>query len=151
MVKWKEERVIPENIETVWRLFSDKNVKRLLPKVEEHILLENNDDEAGAKHGQSYYEGTQLQYYVVETMTYEDLPERKHRHIRFVMSQLFQVDYRYTLLKMSETETRFVYEGSQKGLTMTGKAMLLSGSKTKRQETVRAFMDRVESEAGKLE
>nr|WP_316046370.1 hypothetical protein [Planococcus glaciei] len=29
MVKWKEERVISENIETVWRLFSDKNVKRL--------------------------------------------------------------------------------------------------------------------------
>lgn len=151
MVKWKEERVIPENIETVWRLFSDNNVKRLLPKVEEHILLENNDDEAGAKHGQSYYEGSQLQYYVVETLAFEDFPERKYRHTRFVLSQLFQVDYRYTLEKVSDTETRFVYEGSQKGLTMTAKAMLLSGSKAKRLETVHAFMDRVESEAGKAE
>jgi len=149
MVKWKEERVIPANIETVWNLFSDKNIKRLMPKIEEHLLLENNDDEAGAKHAQSYYEGKQFQSYIVETLVFEDLPERKHRHTRFVMSQLFQVDYRYTLEKLSETETRFIYEGSQKGLTLTGKAMLLSGSKAKRQETVQAFMDRVESEAAK--
>lgn len=147
MVKWKEERVIPANIETVWNLFSDRNIKRLMPKVEEHLLLENDDDKVGAKHAQSYYEGKQLQSYIVETLGYEDFPDRKHRHTRFVLSQLFQVEYRYTLEKLSETETRFIYAGSQKGLTLTGKAMLLSGSKAKRQETVRTFMDRVESEA----
>ena len=149
MVKWKEERIIPANIEAVWSLFLDENAKRLMPKIEEHILLENNDNEAGAKHAQSYYEGSQLQSYIVETLAFEDLPERKHRHTSFTLSQLFQVDYRYTLEKKSETETRFIYEGSQKGLTMTGKAMLLSGSKAKRQETVQAFMDRVEAEAAK--
>ena len=150
MVKWKEEKVIPVNIEKVWSLFSDKNVKKLMPKVEDHILLENNDDETGSKHAQSYYEGKQLQNYMVETLAYEDTPEKKHRHTSFVLSQLFKVDYRYTLEKLSETETRFVYEGSQKGLTLTGKAMLLSGSKSKRNETVQAFMERVKSEALKI-
>ncbi|MDN7246959.1 SRPBCC family protein [Planococcus shenhongbingii] len=149
MVKWKEQRVIPANIETVWNLFSDKNIKRLMPKIEDHILLENNDDEAGAKHAQSYYEGKQLQNYIVETIAYEDLPERKYRHTSFTMSQLFQVAYYYTLEKVSEEETLFIYEGTQKGLTLTAKAMLLSGSKAKRNETVQAFMDRVETEATK--
>ncbi|MGK7377512.1 SRPBCC family protein [Planococcus sp. 1R117A] len=149
MVKWKEQRVIPANIETVWNLFSDKNIKRLMPKIEDHILLENNDDEAGAKHAQSYYEGKQLQNYIVETIAYEDLPERKYRHTSFTMSQLFKVDYHYTLEKASETETLFIYEGTQKGLTLAAKAMMLSGSKAKRNETVQAFMDRVESEATK--
>lgn len=151
MVKWKEERIIPANIEKVWSLFLDENVKRLMPKVEEHILLENNDNEAGAKHAQSYYEGKQLQSYVVETVAFEDLPERKYKHTRFTLSQLFQVDYRYTLEKVSDTETRLIYEGAQKGLTLTGKAMLLSGSKAKRKETIQAFMERVESEASKTE
>ena len=104
MVKWKEEKLIPVNIEKVWSLFSDKNVKKLMPKVEDHILLENSDDEAGAKHAQSYYEGKQLQNYMVETLAYEDIPEKKHRHTSFVLSQLFKVDYRYTLEKLSETE-----------------------------------------------
>lgn len=150
MVKWKEEKVIPMNIEKVWSLFKDKNAKKLMPKIEDHILLENNDDETGAKHAQSYFEGKQLQNYVVETIAYEDTADRKHRHTSFVLSGLFKVDYRYTLEKLPDNETRFVYEGSQKGLTITGKAMLMSGSKAKRSETVQAFMDRVEAEALKL-
>lgn len=150
MVKWKEEKVIPVNIEKIWSLFADKNVKKLMPKVEDHILLENKDDETGAKHAQSYFEGKQLQNYIVETIAYDDTASRKHRHTSFVLSQLFKVDYRYTLEKLSDNKTRFVYEGSQKGLTLTGKAMLLSGSKARRNETVQAFMDRVESEALKL-
>lgn len=149
MVKWKEEKIIHVNIEKVWRLFSDKNIKRIMPKIEEHILLENNHDEAGAKHGQSYYEGEQLQNYVVETMAYEDTADRKYKRTSFVLSQLFKVDYRYTLEKLSETETRFIYEGYQKGITLTGKIMLMTGSKAKRKETIQAFIERVEAEASK--
>ncbi|MGG7619149.1 hypothetical protein [Bacillus coreaensis] len=57
MIQWKEEKVIPTNIEKVWNLFSDKNIKRIMPKVEEHILIEKSETEAGAKHRQTYREG----------------------------------------------------------------------------------------------
>ncbi|MBT2570805.1 SRPBCC family protein [Planococcus sp. ISL-110] len=150
MVKWKEEMVIDSEIEKVWSLFKDDNIKKLMPKVEEHILLENSNDQLGAKHAQSYHEGSQLQTYIVETVGYEDLPDRKLKQTQFDMGQSFQVFYSFTLLKEGENHTRFVYEGSNKGKGLMGKAMLLAGSKKTRHQTVTAFMERVRDEALKL-
>lgn len=147
MVKWKEEMVIDENIEKVWALFQDRNIKTIMPKVEEHILLEGEDDSKGAIHSQSYYEGTQMASYLVETLSYEAKPERKYRSTTFVMGQMFKVNYAFTLEKIAEGKTKFVYEGSNKGVNLTGKAMLLTGSKQKREATVRNFMERVNTEA----
>lgn len=151
MVKWKEEMIIKQPIEKVWQLFLDKNAKILYPKLESHELLENEPDETGAKHGQSYKQGTQLQTYIVETVAYEDTPTKKVRHNQFQMNGLFEINYIFTLDKKGDEETLFTYEGSQKGLTATGKMMLLAGSKKKRQETVRDFMQRVETKAEKME
>lgn len=151
MVKWKEEMMIRQPIEKVWRLFLDENAQLLYPKLEDHELLENRNDETGAKHAQSYMEGKQLQSYVVETIAFEDAATRKFRHTRFQLNGLFEVNYKFTLDKKGENETLFTYEGSQKGLTVTGKMMLLAGSKKRRQETVRDFMQRVETKAEKVE
>ncbi|MDQ0427315.1 carbon monoxide dehydrogenase subunit G [Planomicrobium stackebrandtii] len=150
MVKWKEEMTIDASIENVWSLFQDENIQKLMPKVEEHILLENSPDQLGAKHAQSYHEGNQLQTYIVETVGYEDLPEKKLKQTQFDMGQSFQVFYSFTLLKEGENKTRFIYEGTNKGKGLMGKAMLLSGSKKTRQQTVTAFMERVRDEALKL-
>lgn len=148
MVKWKEEAMIEQPIEQVWRLFSDENAKILYPKLEDHVLVENENDETGSKHAQSYMEGNQLQTYLVETVLYEDRATKKIRHTRFTMNGLFEIDYKYTLDKKGEDLTLFTYEGSQKGVTITGKAMMMAGSKKKREETVRDFMQRVEAKAG---
>lgn len=150
-MKWKEERVIKQPIEKVWQLFLDENAKLLYPKLEDHQLVENKNNELGAKHAQSYMEGKQLQMYLVETVAFEDTPTKKQRHTRFEMNGLFEVDYKFTLDKKGENETLFTYEGSQKGLTVTGKAMLLAGSKKRRQDTVRDFMQRVETQAENME
>lgn len=148
-MKWKEETVIKQPIDKVWRLFSDENAKLLYPKLEDHVLLENENDETGAKHAQSYMEGKQLQTYIVETVQYEDSPNRKIRHTRFVMNSMFQIDYIFTLDKKTDGHTLLTYEGEQKGVTVTGKAMLISGSKKRRQETIRDFLQRVEANAEK--
>ncbi|RNF41144.1 SRPBCC family protein [Planococcus salinus] len=144
MVKWNKEAIIEANIEKVWELFQDRNIKQIMPKIEEHQLLENNDDEAGAKHAQTYYEGSQLQTYIVETLAYDDTPDRKHRQIRFIMGQSFEVMYSFTLLKAGENRTKFIYQGHNKGVNLVGKAMLLAGNKKKAEETVTKFMERVE-------
>ena len=149
LLKWKEEMLIKQPIDKVWQLFLDENAKILYPKLEDHVLVENENNETGAKHAQSYMEGKQLQMYVVETVSFEDTPTRKFRHTRFEMNGLFVINYKFTLDKKSEDATLFTYEGTQKGLTVTGKTMLLAGSKKKRQETVRDFMQRVETKAEK--
>ncbi|EGA90405.1 hypothetical protein GPDM_05241 [Planococcus donghaensis MPA1U2] len=147
MVKWKEEMKIDANIEKVWSLFQDENIKQVMPKIEEHILLENNNNELGAKHAQSYHEGGQLQTYIVETIGYEDLPDKKLKQTQFEMGQSFDVFYSFTLVKENENQTKFIYEGFNKGKGLMGKAMLLSGSKKTRKQTVTTFMERVRDEA----
>ncbi|RAZ76784.1 SRPBCC family protein [Planococcus halotolerans] len=150
MVKWKEEMMIKQPIEKVWQLFLDENAKILYPKLEDHVLVENENNETGAKHAQSYMEGKQLQTYIVETKLFEDTPNKKVRHTQFEMNGLFEIDYIFTLDKKGEDLTLFTYEGTQKGLTVTGKAMLMAGSKKRRNETVRDFMQRVETKAEKV-
>lgn len=150
LVKWKEEIIIKQPIEQVWRLFSDENAKILYPKLEDHVLIENENDETGAKHAQSYMEGDQLQTYIVETIRFEDKPTRKIRHTRFSMNGMFQIDYIFTLDKKPDGQTLFTYEGTQKGMTLTGKAMMMAGSRKRRQETVRDFVQRVEMTAKKF-
>ncbi|MGH2317930.1 SRPBCC family protein [Planococcus sp. SE5232] len=150
MVKWKEEMMIDADIEKVWSLFRDDNIKKLMPKVEEHILLENDNDQLGAKHAQSYHEGTQLQTYIIETVGYADSPDKKLKQTQFEMGQSFTVFYSFTLVREGENRTKFIYEGTNKGKGLMGKAMLLSGSKKKRQQTVTTFMERVRDEALKL-
>lgn len=149
-MKWKEETIIKQPIDKVWQLFSDENAKLLYPKLEDHVLLENENDETGAKHAQSYMEGKQLQTYIVETVRYEDSPNRKIRHTRFVMNSMFQIDYIFTLDKKTDGHTLLTYEGEQKGVTVTGKAMLIAGSKKRREETIRDFLQRVEANAEKF-
>lgn len=151
MVKWREETAINAEIETVWALFLDRNMKKIFPKLEDHVLVEGKDDEAGAKHAQSFLQGSQLMTYVVETLAFEDTPERKQRTTSFLMNGSISVVYSFTLEKLEGGKTRFIYAGSNKGVTASAKMMLLAGSKTVRQETIRGFMERVSEEAMKLQ
>ncbi len=147
MVKWKEQMVIDAPIEQVWQLFQDEQIQRIMPKVESHELLEGQHNATGAKHAQVYTEGKQQQRYIVETLSYVDEPDRKYRETTFEMGQMFKVRYAFSLEKQSDHSTRFVYEGQNKGISVTGKMMLLAGSKKAARTTVLNFMNRVKEQA----
>lgn len=79
MIEWKEEIIIDTNIEKVWSLFLDESIKKIMPKVEEHTLIEKSEEDVGAKHRQSYREGKRVETYIVETLAYKDLEDKKTR------------------------------------------------------------------------
>ncbi|MFE4243317.1 hypothetical protein, partial [Peribacillus butanolivorans] len=106
MIQWKEEIIIESNIEKVWSLFFDKNIKKIMDKVEEHTLIEKKEEEVGAKHRQSYREGKRLETYIVETLKYEDLEDKKQKQISFVLGKAFEITLTFTLLKIDDTHTR---------------------------------------------
>ncbi|MDP4549532.1 SRPBCC family protein [Alkalihalobacillus macyae] len=147
MIQWKEEIIIEANIEKVWSLFSDENIKRIMPKVEEHHLIEKREDEVGAKHKQTYREGKRLETYIVETLAYEDLVDKKLKKISFVLGKAFEITLTFTLLKIDETHTKFIYEGQNKGVNFVGRAMLKLGSEKSNLKVVNEFMERVNKEA----
>ncbi|MFB7638214.1 SRPBCC family protein [Peribacillus butanolivorans] len=116
------------NIEKVWSLFFDKNIKKIMDKVEEHTLIEKKEEEVGAKHRQSYREGKRLETYIVETLKYEGLEDKKDKQISFVLGKAFELTLTFTLLKIDDTHTKFIYEGQNKGVNFVGRAMLKLGS-----------------------
>lgn len=147
MIQWKEETIIKTNIENVWRLFLDKNIKKIMPKVEDHTLIEQTESEVGAKHQQTYREGKRLETYIVETLAYENHANKKQKQISFVLGKAFEITLTFTLLKIDETHTKFIYEGRNKGVNFVGRAMLKLGSEKSNNKVVKEFMERVEEEA----
>jgi hypothetical protein len=149
MIQWKEETVIETNIEKVWELFLDKNIKKIMPKVEKHTLIEKQEWEVGAKHQQSYREGKRVETYIVETLAYEDHPDKKYKQIHFVLGKAFEITLAFTLIKVDDNQTQFIYEGQNKGVNFVGRAMLKLGSEKSNLKVVHEFLEKVRQEAEK--
>jgi hypothetical protein len=149
-MKWKEEVIIEGNIDKIWSLFLDEHIHKIMPKVEEHTIIEKAEDQVGAKHRQSYREGKRLETYIVETLAYDNHEDRKHKQISFVLGKAFKITLAFTLIKVDATHTKFVYEGKNEGINFVGRAMLKLGSEKSNQSVVKEFMQRVEQEALKL-
>nr|WP_285852257.1 SRPBCC family protein [Robertmurraya korlensis] len=120
-----------------------------MPKVEEHILIEKCETEAGAKHRQTYREGKRLETYIVETLIYQDKEAQKKKQIRFVLGKAFEVTLSFTLIKIDESQTRLIYEGENRGVNFVGRAMLKLAGKKSNHDVVMEFLDRVQVEAMK--
>ncbi|WP_422123251.1 SRPBCC family protein [Planococcus sp. X10-3] len=150
MIEWEEEKVIDQEIEKVWSLFADANIRTIMPQVEKHELIEKTEQEVGAKHMQSYKEGKRTETYVVETLAYEDLPDKKYKQIYFVIGKAFEIDLCFTLIKIDENQTKFIYSGCNQGRNFVGKAMMKMVSGKSNMKTVYDFMNRVEEEALKI-
>ncbi|MEK3822831.1 SRPBCC family protein [Cytobacillus sp. FSL W8-0315] len=150
MIQWKEEIMIERNIEKVWRLFSDQHIKKIMPKVEEHTLIEKREHETGAKHRQTYREGKRQETYIVETLAYENAEDKKHKQIHFVLGKAFEITLSFTLVKIDDSHTRFIYEGENKGVNFVGRAMLKLGGDKNNLKVVEEFLQKVREEAFKL-
>lgn len=150
MIEWNEEKVINANIEKVWSLFQDKNIQKIMPKVEEHTSIEKSETEVGAKHRQTYREGKRVETYIVETLAYEDTEDKKEKTITFVLGKAFEITLTFLLIRIDEEHTKLVYKGQNKGVNFVGRAMLKLGSEKSNNKVVHEFMDRVEEEAMKL-
>lgn len=147
MIQWKEETIIEANIEQVWELFLDKNIKKIMPKVEEHTLIEKAEGEVGAKHQQKYREGKRVETYIVDTLAYENKPEKKLKQISFVLGKAFDINLKFILEKLDDGNTKFIYEGQNKGVNFVGRAMLKLGSEKSNNKVVQEFMEKVKQEA----
>lgn len=149
-MKWKEEITIETNIEKVWSLFFDENIKKIMPKVEEHTIIEKTEVEVGAKHQQKYREGKRVETYIVETLAFEDSSDKKHKQISFVLGKAFRISLGFTLYKIDDVYTKFIYEGQNEGVNFLGRAMLKLGSEKSNNKVVQEFLEKVEQEALKI-
>ena len=146
-MKWTEDRLIDAPIDVVWNLFEEEHAKRIMPKVVENRWLKKKPEVTGSTYQQTYQEGKRNETYVVEIMEYENTDHRKHKHIQFQLARAFEMNLAFTLEKVSEQQTKFIYSGSNLGINFVGRAMLKLGSKVNGNQVIYDFLDRVEQEA----
>lgn len=149
MIKWYEEKTIPVNIETIWTLFELENIQRIMPNVIENKVLEKKEGVVGSKYQQKYKEGKRVETYIVEDLEYENTPDKKHNKIGFTLAKAFDIQAAFTLIKLDESETKFIYQGENKGLNFLGKVLLKLGGEKNNNKVVMDFMELVEKEAFK--
>lgn len=147
MIKWNEEKVITVNIETIWTLFELENIQRIMPNVIENKVLERKEGVVGSKYQQKYKEGKRVETYIVEDLEYENTPEKKHNRIGFTLAKAFEIQAAFTLIKLNENETKFIYQGQNHGLNFLGKVLLKMGGEKNNNKVVTDFMELVEKEA----
>lgn len=149
MIQWREETIISANIEKVWNLFREENMPRIMPKVIENKPIHLTEEVIGSKYQQKYQEGKRVETYIVETLGYQDTETKKYKRLEFVIAKAFEVNLSFTLEKVTETQTRFIYEGHNKGRNFVGRAMLKLGGNKNNHKVVQDFMELVEKEAMK--
>ena len=146
-MKWKEERIIDAPIEVVWSLFEEENAQRIMPKVVENRWLEKKPGTLGSTYEQTYQEGKRKETYVVEIIEFENTDDRKHKRIQFRLAGAFEMNLLFTLERLNEKQTKFIYAGSNTGINFVGRAMLKLGNKKAGDKVVTDFLNRVEQEA----
>lgn len=147
MIEWKEEIVIPANIETVWKLFGDDQVKRIMPNVVERKPLDVKEGVAGSTYTETYQEGKRKETYTGTILEFEDSPAKKHKKTEFVLAKAFKIENTFTLEKVDEQTTRFIYGGKNEGINFLGRALLKLGGTKSNQKVVTDFLNLVKEEA----
>ncbi|WP_052759697.1 hypothetical protein [Paenibacillus sp. DMB20] len=88
-----------------------------------------------------------IETYIVVDLEYENTPDKKHNKIGFTLARIFEIEASFTLIKVDDRHTRFIYSGQNKGVNWLGKIMVkLMGTKNNR-KVVFDFMERVRGEA----
>ena len=146
-MNWKEERLINAPIDVVWPLFEEEQATRIMPKVVGNRWLDKKSGMFGSTYEQTYREGKRKETYVVEITEFEDTDNRKHKRIQFQLARAFEMELGFTMEKISEEQTKFIYSGSNRGINFVGRAMLKIGSDKNADQVICEFMDRVEQEA----
>lgn len=146
-MKWEKERVLEAPINIVWALFEEEQALRIMPKVVENKWIDKNPEMLGSTYEQTYREGKQQESYVVKIVEFEDTVNRKHKRIMFQLANAFEMNLAFTLEKVSEQQTKFIYSGSNIGINFVGRVMLKLGSGKKGEQVIYNFLDRVEQEA----
>ncbi|MBC1232141.1 SRPBCC family protein [Listeria booriae] len=147
MMTWNEEMVIEANIEVIWNLFQLENIQRIMPQIIENEVIEMKEGIVGSRYRQKYQEGKRVETYIVEDLAHEDTPERKHNTSGFVLAKAFKIETSFTLEKIDEKSTRFIYSGTNQGINFLGKILMKLSSSKNNDKVVADFMKRVETEA----
>lgn len=147
MLTWHKEITIQAPIETVWNLFELDQIQRIMPNVVEHKPLEIKEGVIGSTYQQTYKEGKRTETYIVTDIEHENTPDKKHNKVEFSLAKVFKVQAGFTLIKVDDETTRFIYTGQNEGLNFLGRLLTKFAPKKQNEKVVNDFVELVRTEA----
>ncbi|MUK89834.1 SRPBCC family protein [Ornithinibacillus sp. L9] len=146
MREWKQGKNISAPIEQVWKLFdgSLEDMQKIMPNVVENKLVKETDNGVGSIYRQKFREGKKIQEYDVETLIYENEPNRKKMKVAFTLANMFEITTTYEVEKLEDDKTYFVYTTTNNPLKWPAKILMKLGGGDK---VVVQFVERVKQVA----
>lgn len=148
-MNWERKINIHANIETVWQLFTEESMQRIMPQVVAHKLISTDPATKTSIYEETYAEGKREETYLLTEVIRLDTPTEKHKSFDFTIAKMIHSMGEFYLKQLSDSETLFIYRGQNEGLNFLGKTMLKMGSQKKNDAVVENFITRVKEEAEK--
>lgn len=147
MLTWNKEIIIPASIDAIWGLFQLDQIQRIMPNIVEHKPLELKEGVVGSTYEQTYREGKRTEKYIVTDIEYENTDQKKHNRIEFTLAKMFKIQAGFTLIKLDEKSTKFIYTGQNEGVNFLAKILMKLAPKKSNEKVVNDFIELVRTEA----
>lgn len=130
MKQWTKDIEINAPIDTVWGLLdgSLEDMQRIMPQVVDHQPVKVTDEGVGSIYRQKYKEGKRVEEYDVETLEFENAPDKKKLKIGFTLAKMFEITALYELKAINEQKTHFSYTCTNRPLKAFLKLFLFFAS-----------------------
>jgi hypothetical protein len=149
MKVWTKEIRVEAPIDQVWGLLngSIEDMQKIMPQVVDHQPVKVTNEGVGSIYRQKYKEGKRVEEYDVETLEFENTPNKKKLKIGFTLAKMFEITALYELTAINEQKTLFRYTCTNKPLKAFLKLFLFFAS----DKIVVQFCDRVKKVAEEYE
>jgi hypothetical protein len=130
MKQWTKEIEINAPIDTVWGLLdgSLEEMQKIMPQVVDHQPVKVTNEGIGSIYRQKYKEGKRVEEYDVETLEFENSPDKKKLKIGFTLAKMFEITALYELKAINEQKTHFKYTCTNRPLKAFLKLFLFFAS-----------------------
>ncbi|MGE8203893.1 SRPBCC family protein [Heyndrickxia sp. NPDC080065] len=145
MKSWSKEIAIDTPIDQVWGLLdgSIEDMQKIMPQVVDYKPIKVTDEGVGSIYLQKYKEGKRTQEYEVETLEYENFPDKKKLKVGFSLANMFEITALYELSQINREKTLFKYTCTNRPLKSFLKLFLFFAS----DKVVMKFCERVKNVA----
>jgi hypothetical protein len=130
MKVWTKEIRVEAPIDQVWGLLngSMEDMQKIMPQVVDHQPVKVTNEGVGSIYRQKYKEGKRVEEYDVETLEFENTPNKKKLKIGFTLAKVFEITALYELTAINEQKTLFRYTCTNKPLKAFLKLFLFFAS-----------------------
>lgn len=144
-IKWHKTVDISAPIEEVFHLFNVENFSQIKPEFKNIQVVRETNEKIGSKYKVTHEEQGKAIEYIVYLDDFKNSETSKMMRFSYTISQFFEKDIQYNLMKKSQDETTLIYSGEMRGKYVIGNIILKLLSKSHHDKSIEALLTRIQN------